>query len=304
MICVSYAATNEVTFNETLHEARIFFSPIYKKHGKELTIIGDWSYDENNAKAMAYTTNHFFIEVYGGALKAKGTNKDSLRAMICHEVGHHIGGAPYVPRYYEDYYLFRGSSEGQADYYAAQRCLKNWFSGENHWRELEKYRFSEKDKKFCTKYEEGQENIGLCLRVITAFKRMLQINIDESVSFQYKARNPNYQYALASSVTHPSKECRLETVYAGVICNAEKKAGCLSFENPIEASRPLCWAGLGFLLKYEYPVIGAKIIDFIIGLNIQHFKKDPYDDDEVFEESHEIIKQYGDIIPALSNYPN
>ena len=58
--------------------------------------------------------------------------------MICHEVGHHLGGAPFMPKYYEDYYLFRGSSEGQADYYATSNCLKKWFAEENHWGVIKK----------------------------------------------------------------------------------------------------------------------------------------------------------------------
>ena len=78
--------------------------------------------------------------------------------MICHEVGHHLGGAPFMPKYYEDYYLFRGSSEGQADYYAANTCLKKWFSGEDHWKINLKFGFSLKDQFFCEGYYNESEN--------------------------------------------------------------------------------------------------------------------------------------------------
>ena len=87
---------------------------------------------------------------------------------------------------------------------------------------------------------------------------MLSLKIDSYQRLNILSPSPNYPYALASSVTHPSDQCRLETAYAGVICKGKTSNGCLAAEKPIEASRPLCWSGLGFLLNYELKLYGKK----------------------------------------------
>ena len=293
---------SEAKFNNTLNQARSYFSPLYQKHGKKLSIIGEWDYDENNAKASAYTVDHYYIEIYGGALKAEGTNIDSLRAMICHEVGHHFGGAPFMPAYYEDYYLFRGSSEGQADYFATSTCLKNWFRGEDHWKVISSAGFSTKDQKFCQRYYQSRSKIGLCVRIITAYKKMLQMKIESSTPLNWLAPKEDYPYMLASSVIHPKNKCRLETAYAGVICQKNHPLGCLSSDTPIEASRPLCWAGIGFLLDFEYPTNKAETIDSINRLPIKEFYKDFYEDDEVNEHAKRLKAEFQSLVPSIKLY--
>lgn len=296
----AFATAKQIEFEKTLQSARDYFKPIYQSKGKELSILGEWEYDENNGKALAYTVDHYFIEIYGGALKSKGTNTDSLRAMICHEVGHHLGGSPFMPKYYEDYYLFRGSSEGQADYYAANLCLKKWFHGEDHWKVNYLFGFSKKDQAFCEDYYQHSDSVGLCVRIISAMKRMLSIDIETHSPLNLKNPKSDYLYALAPSVTHPKKNCRLETVYAGVICQTE--SGCLINQNPIEASRPLCWAGIGFLLENEYQENQKETLDFINNLPIKKFHKDFYDDDEVHRMSLILKSKYSQLIPSLELY--
>lgn len=293
---------SERDFNNTLEKARKFFAPLYSSNGKKLSITGEWEYDENNAKALAHTVDHYYIEIYGGALKTKGSNIDSLRAMICHEVGHHFGGAPLMPQYYEDYYLFRGSSEGQADYFATSICLKKWFSGEDHWGELAKSGYFPKDQKFCELYYSTKNEVGLCVRIITAFKKMLEMDLETFVHLNWKSPKDDYPYMLASTVIHPQKKCRLETAYAGVICQKNEIPGCLTTDAPIEASRPLCWAGIGFLLDHEFPINSSNTIKSINRLPIKEFYTDFYDDDEVQEHSKKLKAKFKSTIPALNLY--
>ena len=81
-------------FNQVIQEAEEHFAPIYLQNGKILTIESDYNYNENNAKASAYSVDHYYIELYGGLVKHSRATKDSFRAAICHEVGHHFGGEP------------------------------------------------------------------------------------------------------------------------------------------------------------------------------------------------------------------
>jgi len=64
------------------------------------------------------------LMVLGGTARIKGMNQESYAALICHELGHILGGPPY-----QDFKGAKWSSlEGQADYFAASICLPRYFS--------------------------------------------------------------------------------------------------------------------------------------------------------------------------------
>ena len=64
---LAFASQKQIQFEQTLQSAREYFKPIYQSKGKDLSILGEWDYDENNGKALAHTVDHYFIEIYGGA---------------------------------------------------------------------------------------------------------------------------------------------------------------------------------------------------------------------------------------------
>lgn len=59
-----------------------------------------------------------FISVWGGMISHNEINKNALNLLLCHELGHFLGGPPLKSR---DGW---SSTEGQADYYAASRCVR------------------------------------------------------------------------------------------------------------------------------------------------------------------------------------
>lgn len=63
----------------------------------------------------------FIVLLYGGMVRARYMNLGALSAILCHELGHKLGGAPYqkFPGSDPDW----SSAEGQADTFAAQVCL-------------------------------------------------------------------------------------------------------------------------------------------------------------------------------------
>lgn len=62
------------------------------------------------------------LMVLGGTARIDGMSHEAYAALICHELGHVIGGAPYQD--------FKGaewsSSEGQSDFFAASICLPRY----------------------------------------------------------------------------------------------------------------------------------------------------------------------------------
>ncbi len=289
-------------FSTTIEQAKEFFTPLYASHGKTFTIESYFDYDENNAKASATTAKDFYIELYGGLLKTKQGNKDSLRAAICHEIGHHFGGRPLVPRYYEEYFLFRGSVEGQADYWSAHYCLKKWFAGENHEKALARYGFSFTDLNFCKKYHQDYEDGLICTRVITAYKNMLGLPIETKPFLHILTPKEKYKIPLASMAIHPKKECRLETIYAASICKTQDEYGCKILSKRPEASRPLCWAGLEEVLTTELPEVSDKkiLIDILNTLKLDGFHYSKYEDDDVLYYGNQLSEKYKSFIDQIN----
>lgn len=56
-----------------------------------------------------------------------GVTPDSYLALLCHEVGHRLGGPPFKTRPIDPSW---SSTEGQSDYFAASVCLKKVFSAD------------------------------------------------------------------------------------------------------------------------------------------------------------------------------
>ena len=60
--------------------------------------------------------NQLVIQVYGGILVHSQINESALMLLLCHEIGHYLGGQPLQSK---DGW---SSTEGQADYYSATNC--------------------------------------------------------------------------------------------------------------------------------------------------------------------------------------
>jgi hypothetical protein len=58
------------------------------------------------------------IRVMGGMLGHPKMTPDTLLLLLCHEIGHYLGGPPFKSR------NGWSSTEGQADYYSGLRCAK------------------------------------------------------------------------------------------------------------------------------------------------------------------------------------
>ena len=74
-----------------------------------------------NSFTVAYAAHRqgkWIIYVNGGMARAIHMTMDSFKMLLCHEVGHLVGGAPFATgnRW--------AAAEGQADYFAASKCMK------------------------------------------------------------------------------------------------------------------------------------------------------------------------------------
>lgn len=224
---------------------KLYSSVVRDRAGAELVIKSDWQ----EATVNAYATREegqWVVHVPGGIARAKGMTKDSLAFIVCHELGHHLGGAPRT-------FLFDGwpSAEGQADYWASSKCLKSYYE------ELAAEEISvglnipEKIIHDCSVVYRTFKEQKVCIRTMLAsiaFANFLNqlpgskgnISIDTPDTRVVKGTNTN---------DYPRAQCRLDTLYQGALCTVgsqvatsetdPKIGNCIDESKP--GTRPKCW---------------------------------------------------------------
>lgn len=115
----------ESKFNAVIDQVESVYSPIVSEYGGKLEVVRKWTDGTVNAYAEQ-EGNVWKVSMFGGLARHKTITADGFALVVCHEIGHHIGGAP---RYAGDDWA---SNEGQADYFATLKCLRRvWQSEDN-----------------------------------------------------------------------------------------------------------------------------------------------------------------------------
>ena len=115
-------------FDDMIKVAQDYYEPIVQSHGGRLNISGRWDDDTPNARASQF---FFFwnVEMFGGLARHPKMTKDGFMMVICHELGHHLAGFPFVPGG-GGFLPTWAANEGQSDYFAAHSCAPNLWGDE------------------------------------------------------------------------------------------------------------------------------------------------------------------------------
>lgn len=161
-------------------------------------------------------TQQYVVSFWGGLYRHKKTTPRTWAFSVCHEIGHVLGDEP---RSTLEGYLW-GSSEGQADYYAAGKCLKIY------------YEYLYKKQGLNSPLSNWIRN-----EIIQTAKEMSDFFNSDFIgkgplsSIEQKDLNIVEQ---TIKNDYPSIQCRVDTIIAGANC---QKWPCTSGEG----SRPKCW---------------------------------------------------------------
>lgn len=94
------------------------YQPDVEARGAELVIHNMWTDGTVNAQAYREGST-WHVDAFGGLARYPGMRYEGFVLVLCHEVGHHLGGRPRYGRNTD-----WGSVEGQADYWATLSCMK------------------------------------------------------------------------------------------------------------------------------------------------------------------------------------
>ena len=94
-------------------------TPIIAEMGAKLVMNNNWKSSTVNASAQQSGSN-WQVNMYGGLARHPLVTVDGFMMVVCHELGHHIGGAPRKGGWGSVW----ASNEGQADYFAGLKCMR------------------------------------------------------------------------------------------------------------------------------------------------------------------------------------
>lgn len=145
----SFAAINEIDFNEIPNNILKVMSKEIKDSGLSINLNLNWQSETKNAGANR-SDNKGIINLYGGYARIQEVTKESFALTTCHELGH------LVATQYRVMPTLKYASESESDYFATNICLKKYFKSfpsnraANEW-QIEKCKNSNlEDKDLCT----------------------------------------------------------------------------------------------------------------------------------------------------------
>ncbi len=229
----------EADFNKVIDTAEEAFKPIMKKHGGVLDIKRHWEDSTVNASAIQMGGT-WEVNMYGGLARREEVTLDGFALVLCHEIGHHLAGFPFVSEW--------AANEGQADYYGTQACLRQLWRGQDN--SVAASTVDGAARQACDESWAAEGDRNLCYRIMMAGRSLAELlaHGQSKVSFS----TPDAKVVKRTFHEHPEAQCRLDTFVAGALCKASFDMNIIPGDEPEamkyscgprfeEGQRPRCW---------------------------------------------------------------
>lgn len=240
---------SEGQFNSVLDRLQSIYGPIISAQGGSFDISRQWSNNTVNASAQRFGST-YRINMYGGLARHPEMNADGFALVACHEVGHHLGGAPKTGGWFNNW----ASNEGQSDYFAGLQCLRRMWPAEENSKFVEQNDIDPFLLQTCHEAWREVDEINLCTRigsagmVVTSLFRALR---EEEGRPQFNTPDPSR--VSRTDHSHPGTQCRLDTYFQGGLCTKRFDEGlsdtdvrqgtCVESQGFQIGIRPRCWYG-------------------------------------------------------------
>lgn len=253
---LSAGGITEVEFNKVIDEVIAFYEPIIKSKGGELKMNRLWTDGTVNASAQRQGKT-WVVNMYGGLARHSITTRDGFALVLCHELGHHLGGFPKTGG------ILGGnawaSNEGQSDYFATMKCFRRVYEKADNAAAISTMTIPSTMKLACSDKFKSATEINLCLRGAMGGQVLANLlnalaNGQKSVTTAApmpSVDTPDTKVVSKTNNAHPAAQCRLDTYFAGAICQAaftedfgvkDPITGACAVEKGDKfGTRPLCW---------------------------------------------------------------
>lgn len=251
----------QAKFNEIISKAEAVYAPIIKKYNANLVIHRLWKDNTVNANARQ-DGNTWEVNMYGGLARQPEITPDGFALVVCHELGHHLGGYSFYNDAGSD--MTWAANEGQADYFATHACAKEVWKNESELNLKARGTVKPYAKKVCDTNFKQQADRDICYRSSTAGLSLATLLAKLGQATAPKFEKPDPRVVDETYDGHPAAQCRLDTYLAASSCSvafrkdiipakklsdkfgkeAEAEAGrysCLARDGWLTAQRPRCW---------------------------------------------------------------
>jgi len=238
---------DEAKFNEVIDKVVDVYAPIVSSEGGTLRVERNW--DDGTVNAYAHRRGGTWnIAMFGGLARHETITEDGFALVVCHEIGHHIGGAPKKGGWFSTW----ATNEGQADYFATLKCLRKTFRNEDNKAIVAKLDVPEVVVNKCAAQFSNEEDQLICQR--GAMAGMSTAKLFQALRRQTTPPafdTPDANVVDKTNHNHPETQCRLDTYYMGAVCDVidndsvdqddESEGVCYRASGHENGVRPLCW---------------------------------------------------------------
>lgn len=232
-------------FHNVIDKAEEFFSPIIKAHGAKLKVNRRWEDPSVNASASQFWGT-WYVDMYGGLARRAEITVDGFALVLCHEIGHHLGGFPRSSEW--------AANEGQSDYYSTIACSKYIWKDELEVNETYKYIANIDAILLCNSRWEVKADKYLCYRQIMAGLSLGTLLSHLGGTGEVSIDTPDEKEVNQTNDRHPKGQCRLDTYVSGALCDVEwdisviatteeesAEYTCTRKKGYNKSARPRCW---------------------------------------------------------------
>lgn len=245
----------EQQFNDVINETKAIFAPIVASFGATLVVNNRWTDPTVNANA-SQSGNTWTVNMYGGLARRVEVSRDAFSMVLCHEIGHHLGGFPFVSSWAAD--------EGQSDYFATHACPELLWGNDTSGNAAARAEIPATPKMKCDSVYQTEGAQNLCYRTVIAGKHLADL-LGALGGTTASYDTPDTSAVTSTNHAHPAAQCRLDTYIAGALCTndydrtviagkdlgagrngteAEARSAnqyCASRDNFAFGTRPTCW---------------------------------------------------------------
>jgi len=237
----------EQQYNQIMDRIESLYSDEVQKKGGKLVINRLWSDATVNSSAEEQG-GQWIINMYGGIARHPDTTVEGEALIACHEMGHHLGGAP------KENSIFGGAwatDEGGADYFATLKCLRRFFAQDDNAAIVAKATIDALVQTRCNSQFASAADKNICLRISLSGESVAYLFQDlgkEPTPPQFST--PDTSEVSKTNDDHPATQCRMDTYFNGSVCavaasvpnsNTDFKVGTCVQGTDTLGFRPRCW---------------------------------------------------------------
>jgi hypothetical protein len=244
-----FGGISEAQFTQQIDKVIALYEPIVGNYGGTLQVERKWSDPTVNAYAQQ-SGKIWKISMFGGLARHETITEDGFALVVCHELGHHIGGAPLYS-WKDAARAGWASTEGQSDYFSTAKCLRRVWQSEDNAAVVAGMEIPQAVKDACGKQWTWENDYNICLRGALAGDSVAKLFAALRKQPPGKFETPDTAVVKRTFEGHPAFQCRLDTYFQGALCektftedftrDSEVAGSCHGTTGQSIGMRPVCW---------------------------------------------------------------